>query len=79
MVDTVVFPDTAKDTTKTMVPDDDHPEGVFVNIEVADIIEMKNNTLKNEFYLLKGKSSGKKKCNDHLTNNHNKLEETKIH
>ena len=48
---TEIFPDTAMDTTQTIAAEDDHPEGVFfVHIVVADIIRMKNNTLKNELY-----------------------------
>ena len=46
---TVMFPDTTTDTTKTTPIDDDYLECVFVNIEVADMIRMKNSTLKNEF------------------------------
>ena len=57
---TVIFPDKATDTTKTTSPDDDHPEGVFVNIEVADMIKMKNSALRNELYLWKEKSSSNK-------------------
>ena len=40
--------------------DDDNPAGDFVNIDVADIIKMKNDTLKRELYLQKEKSSGNK-------------------
>ena len=45
---TVMFPDTATDTTQTTALDDDHLEGSFVHITVADINGMENNTLKNE-------------------------------
>ena len=47
-------------TTKTTPPDDDHPEGIFINIEVAHMIKMKNRALRNELYLQKEKSSGNK-------------------
>ena len=57
---TVMFPDTPTDTTKTTPSDDDNPDGVFVNIDVVDIIKMKNSTLKNELYLCKEKNSGNK-------------------
>ena len=62
MAVTVIVPDTATatDTTKTTPPDNDHPEDCFVNIEVADMIKMKNSALKNKLYLWKEKSSGNK-------------------
>ena len=55
MVVTWMLSDTATDTTKTMAQDDDHPEGVFGIIKVTDVIGMKNNTLKVDFYLQKEK------------------------
>ena len=57
---TVMFPDTATDITKTTPSDDDNPAGVFFNIDVVNIIKMKNSTLKNELYLRKEKNSGNK-------------------
>ena len=34
---TLIFPDTTTNTTQTTAPVDDHPEGVYVHITVADI------------------------------------------
>ena len=56
----VMFPDTATDTTKTTLSDNDNPDGVFVNIDVVDNIKMKNATLKNKLYLCKEKITGNK-------------------
>ena len=69
------------DTTKTTPSDDDNPAGVFVNIEVADIIKMENSTLKNELHLWKEKSSNNKDVliSQITTYNHNYEEETEIH
>ena len=50
-----MFPDMATDSTKTTPSDNVDPSGVFVNIDVVDIIKMKNATLKNELYLCKEK------------------------
>ena len=56
----VMFLDMTNNTTQTAATNDDYLEGVFVHIAVVYIIRMKNNTLKNELYLRKQKSSGNK-------------------
>ena len=57
---TEMFSDPMTDTTKTTPQADDNPAGVFVNIELADILGMNKNTLENELYLRKEKKSGNK-------------------